>query len=86
MCDHNADVTKNEKTLISSTESIKNISPCIVCEKKSIYNMQCRCSATLCKRHWKPEKHNCTFDFSAHANNQNTDRLQKIEAQKIDAI
>ena len=77
------DISKKEKLAV---ESLNNIIPCVICEKQSIYNMQCRCSATLCKRHWKPEKHNCKFDFAAHANDQNNDRLQKIESQKVEAI
>lgn len=60
--------------------------PCIVCNKKSIYNFKCRCEGWTCRKHREPEKHNCKFDFSAHANNQNSQQLQKIEAQKVTAI
>ena len=77
-----SELSKNTKI----PESTKQLIGCIICNKKSIYNMTCRCSATLCKRHWDPEKHNCKFDFAAHANNQNNTRLEKIETQKIEVI
>lgn len=70
----------------SSLESMKNIIPCFVCGKQSIYNMKCRCSLSLCKRHFCTEKHNCKFDFTAHANVQISDKLQKIESEKITTI
>ena len=60
--------------------------PCTICNKKSIYNMVCRCSESLCRRHWNPTKHNCAFDFAAHENHQNTKRLAKIQQQKVSAI
>ena len=60
--------------------------PCKICEKESVYNMTCRCSESLCRRHWMPLKHNCVFDFAAHENCRNSKRLPKIESQKVDAI
>lgn len=59
---------------------------CFICNKHSIYNMECRCKQLLCKKHWAPEKHNCKFDFSHHANIQNTKQLVKIEHEKIAQI
>ena len=59
---------------------------CSVCNKVSVYNMACRCGLYHCKRHRDPIKHNCSYDFATHANNQNQERLQKIEAQKIEVI
>ena len=37
---------------------------CIICQKKSPYNMQCRCLEWTCKKHRDQSKHNCKFDFS----------------------
>ena len=35
----------------------------IICQKKSPYNMQCRCLEWTCKKHRDQSKHNCKFDF-----------------------
>jgi len=59
---------------------------CIICGKKSIYNMTCRCSQWTCKKHRDPVKHNCTFDFLEHFNSQNKEKLPSIEAKKLTTI
>ena len=76
---------KNSTYPIALTSSNKP-APCKICGKQSIYNMTCRCSESLCRRHWIPAKHNCAFDFAAHANCRNSERLPKIESQKIASI
>jgi hypothetical protein len=56
---------------------------CIICQKKSPYNMQCRCLEWTCKKHRDQSKHNCKFDFSKHATEINEQNHQKVIASKI---
>ena len=78
----------SQSTDTSSQKTTQDVdsNACSVCNKVSIYNMVCRCGLYHCKRHRDPTKHNCSYDFSGHANNQNSERLQKIEPAKITAI
>jgi hypothetical protein len=69
-----------------SDKKSESIIPCKICKKQSVYNMQCRCMGTFCKKHWDISKHNCSFDFSKHANEQNTKLLVKVEANKVSNI
>ena len=70
----------------SSGTKITPNNSCMTCQKQSIYNMQCRCNMYFCKKHFLPEKHKCTYDFTEHKKNELKDDLQKIENKRIEVL
>ena len=56
---------------------------CIVCKKKQLTNMKCRCGKTTCIQHRHAESHNCQYDYSKHEKQQLTKNNPNISAKKI---
>lgn len=59
---------------------------CKICNKKSIYNMKCRCEHFFCRKHFQPEKHECKFDFSKQKIENLQKEMPKVENSKINKI
>lgn len=36
---------------------------CIVCKKRQLTNMKCKCGKTVCIIHRYPDDHNCNIDY-----------------------
>ena len=66
-----------------STEKSTENTNCKVCNKKSIYNMKCRCENYYCRKHFEVSKHSCTFDFCKHSVTNLGNKLEKIENDKV---
>ena len=81
-----SEIKTTDKDQQSLTTESNTLHPCIKCEKKSPYNMICRCNKWTCAKHRLPAKHNCSFDFAIHANQTNESNLVKIETAKIETI
>lgn len=61
---------------------------CFICNKrlKIMTTYDCRCGELFCASHRTPEYHNCTYDYSMHGQNVLSDKLQKIDHDKINKI
>lgn len=77
---------KSANDLTNSIQAPSNIPICFFCNKQSIYCMRCRCNMWTCKKHRKPENHNCKFDYTKAANNIISNNLPNISNKKIDTI
>ena len=65
---------------------ITNDNVCIVCGNKAkIHVIQCRCKQPLCKSHVSEDKHECTFDYKAHARDIIKKQNPKIAFDKLNA-
>ena len=56
------------------------------CKKKlSLTSLQCKCGKKFCMKHFNAEKHNCIFDFHAHAKKNLIEKniLEVINSDKI---
>lgn len=67
---------------MTNTEISENTN-CKVCNKKSVYNMKCRCENYYCRKHFQVLKHSCTFDFCKHSSDNLGVKLEKIEKEKV---
>ena len=59
---------------------------CVVCNKKSILNLTCKCGVFVCMKHRMPEAHPCTYDVKAEKKKELEKMLVKVTAKKIDTI
>ncbi len=61
---------------------------CSVCNKKvnPLYQVQCKCSKTLCLTHRYPDKHDCPFDFVKLNKEKLNKELIKVEHKKVEPI
>ena len=61
-------------------------SKCIVCKKKQLTNMKCRCGKTVCITHRYANDHNCEFDYRSNDRKQLEKENQLITQKKIEVI
>ena len=90
--DHNNDdsvnISSNIDTL-SKNDTLKKTNGkkyCFICNKrlKIMSTYDCRCGGLFCMEHRTPEYHNCKYDYVNQGNKYLTDKLQKIDHDKID--
>jgi len=55
---------------------------CLICNKKSIMNLECRCKHFFCSKHLLPEIHGCDFDYTKL--NDLEKKLIKVVKDKVD--
>tara|TARA_B100000401_G_scaffold244797_1_gene166029 strand:- start:2517 stop:2714 length:198 start_codon:yes stop_codon:yes gene_type:complete len=61
-------------------------SKCIVCKKRDLMNMKCRCGKTTCMTHRFPDDHNCEFDYKSDGKKQLEKENPSITQKKIEVI
>ncbi len=74
------DSEKKEKVVKKSKKPKK----CFVCKKRNLTNAKCRCGKWTCLAH--VNKHECNFDWQAHAREKLNDQLIKVEFSKVTSI
>ena len=77
----------SEKIPSIQTQNIKSdvsqslFEKCLICKKKIMSNIKCKCSNHYCEKH--RYDHNCTFSYFLHNKSILETKNQKIEADKI---
>lgn len=61
-------------------------SKCIVCKKKNLMNMRCRCGKMTCMSHRFPDDHNCDFDYKTDGKKQLEKDNPLITNKKMETI
>lgn len=70
-----------------STQETPKVSPksmfekCMVCNKKLMVNIKCKCSNHYCEKH--RYNHNCTYSYFLENKANLEKKNQKVEADKI---
>lgn len=73
----------SDKKTVKSAEKKSRPPKCIVCKKRSLTNLKCKCKKTTCLTHRHADSHKCSFDWFANAKKQLTKSLVKSEAVKL---
>lgn len=55
---------------------VLKIKKCVVCRKKTLMNIKCKCGKWTCLTHKYPDCHNCQFDWK-------TFQRKKLEKENI---
>ena len=78
--------TKKESLSTKSKKKKTNKGPrkCIVCKKKKLTNMKCRCKTWTCLSHM--HNHDCTFDWQEFQRDKQNKELIKVEFSKVNRI
>jgi hypothetical protein len=61
----------------------RNTEKCIVCNKKSIFNIDCLCGNMLCLKHRGYEFHMCDYRISQNKQPIVIERIVPVKLQKI---
>ena len=57
---------------------------CAECNKKlGLVDFKCKCSNTYCMKCKMPEDHKCSFDYKKESKEILTNKLEKIENEKV---
>ena len=59
---------------------------CAYCQKKTMMPIVCRCKLPFCLKHRMPETHACHIDFRELGKRDLSDKLVKVESQKLEKI
>jgi len=74
--------TNNQPT--NKTKKKNKRKKCIVCKKKSLTNVKCRCEVWTCLTHM--HTHDCKFDWYKYNQELLKKQLIKVEPKKISVI
>ena len=55
---------------------------CLICNKKNIMNLKCRCDHFFCQKHLLPEIHGCSYDYTEKTKLE--EKLVKVVKEKVD--
>ena len=62
------------------TDNITQIARCTHCKKKlKPLTFDCKCNKTYCEKCYKPEQHNCTFNYKEEYKKELAINLNKLE-------
>ena len=59
---------------------------CIVCKKRKLTNMVCRCGKTTCIVHRNAESHNCQYDYNKNGKKQLEKQNPTVTNKKVENI
>lgn len=59
---------------------------CAHCKKDRVYQFTCRCAHNFCNKCYRPEKHNCTFDYYVEHQKELKEKNPKIVSEKVKKI
>ena len=59
---------------------------CVVCKKRQLTNIECKCGKIVCIIHRYPDDHNCKFDNIIQIKKKLIEDNPKIVASKIENI
>ena len=78
-----AETKENKK----DTKGAKKASTrCIVCRKKNLTNMKCKCGQYVCMTHRFPDSHKCNFNHALYEKSLLRKNLQKVTASKMEVV
>lgn len=71
-----------------TSSSIKKTKPprCLVCKKKVLLPMTCKCGSMFCIPHCLPEVHSCTIDYKTIGKELLKENNPVVQVPKIDKI
>jgi len=59
---------------------------CVVCKKRQLTNIECKCGKTVCIIHRYPDDHDCKVDDISEIKKKLLEENPKIVASKIENI